>query len=306
MAKTVVARPASDGIDWSLLIGLVVLHAGALLAFVPRFFTWDALLVGVVLFWLTGSIGISVTYHRLLTHGSFAVRPRWLEYVLTAIALLAAQRGPIRWVADHRRHHRYSDEDHDPHSPRNGFFWAHVMWLVTPDTDARDLKAYYQRWAPDLYKDPVLRWMDRYALLFPIAAGVILYAIGGMPWLVWGLFVRTVALLHTTYLVNSATHSWGYRNYETRDTSTNLWWVGLLAHGEGWHNNHHAFQSSANFGHRWWEVDLSFWVIRLLSWVGIAYQVKTPKYSLADRLKAPKLAEQAEPQPAVTLVAAEG
>lgn len=275
--------------DWGMVIGLTILHLGALLAFVPAYFSWDGLLVGVVLFWLTGSIGISITYHRLLTHGSFKVRPHWIEYLMTAITLMACQRGPLRWVADHRRHHAYSDEEGDPHSPRDGFFWAHVFWLVPVDVSRVETETYFKRWVPDLYKDPVLRWMDKYSLMAPVVSSVILFFLGhyfgtsGMSWLVWGSFVRTVALLHITYFVNSASHTWGYRNYNTRDTSTNLWWVGLLGHGEGWHNNHHAFQSSATFGHRWWEFDASYFVIRTLGLLGIAYNIKTPKFELAEK-----------------------
>jgi len=119
--------------------------------------------------------------------------------------------------------------------------------------------------------------MDKYHILFPIGLGVALYAIGGMPWLGWGGFVRTILVLHTTWLVNSATHVWGYRTHETRDSSTNLWWVALLTYGEGWHNNHHAFQTSARHGNRWWEIDMTYWGIKLMSWVGLAHSLKMPK-----------------------------
>jgi len=148
---------------------------------------------------------------------------------------------------------------------------------MTPDITADHTPEYLERWAPDLMKDPVLVWFDKYHLLFPIALGVGLLAVGGMPWLVWGCFVRTIFVLHTTWLVNSATHVWGYRSHQTRDNSTNLWWVALLTYGEGWHNNHHAYQTSARHGLRWWEIDMTYLAIRLMSFCGLAYAVKLPK-----------------------------
>jgi stearoyl-CoA desaturase (delta-9 desaturase) len=243
-----------------------------------------------------------MTYHRLLTHRSFAVRPKALEYLLTIIGCCASEGGAIGWVADHRKHHAHSDDDDDVHSPKRGFGWAHMFWWMTPDITSVHTSDYYAKWAPDLARDRVHRILDRIHFLFPLASFVALYAIGGMPWLVWGGFMRSVLVLHTTWLVNSATHVWGYRTHETRDTSTNLWWVGLLAYGEGWHNNHHAFQTSARHGNRWWEFDATYWVIRGLSLVGLAYAIKLPKTSKAAKggldaeaaPKAPRLDEERE------------
>lgn len=260
---------------------------GALLAFLPASFTWQALAACLALHWLTGGIGICMTYHRLLTHRSFATRPRWLEYALTAIGCCASEGGAIGWVADHRKHHAHSDDEHDVHSPNRGFAWAHMLWWMTPDITSRHTPQYYKKWAPDLYNDPVHRWIDGNQILFPILLFVTLYAFGGMSWLVWGGFVRTILVLHTTWLVNSATHVWGYRSHETRDTSTNLWWVALLTYGEGWHNNHHAFQTSARHGLRWWEVDMTYVAIRLMAVVGLAHSVKRPKTATAARPGAP-------------------
>jgi len=275
--STTLTSPAPQKIAWAPLLWIGALHVGALLAFVPAYFTWQALGVCLILHWLTGGIGICMTYHRLLTHRSFATRPRALEYVLTVIGCCASEGGPIGWVADHRRHHAHSDEEDDVHSPNRGFGWAHMFWWMTPDITSDHTPEYYRRWAPDLYKDPVLRVIDKYFILCPILMFAALYAIGGMPWLVWGGFVSTVLVLHTTWLVNSATHIWGYRSHETRDRSTNLWWVALLTYGEGWHNNHHAFQTSARHGLRWWEIDPTYIAIRCLSLVGITYAVKLPK-----------------------------
>jgi fatty-acid desaturase len=280
-------RPVSAGIAWGSLLWITGLHVGALLAFLPASFTWQALAACLALHWLTGGIGICMTYHRLLTHRSFATRPRWLEYALTAIGCCASEGGAIGWVADHRKHHAHSDDEHDVHSPNRGFAWAHVLWWMTPDITSRHTPQYYKKWAPDLYNDPVHRWIDGNQILFPILLFVTLYAFGGMSWLVWGGFVRTILVLHTTWLVNSATHVWGYRSHETRDTSTNLWWVALLTYGEGWHNNHHAFQTSARHGLRWWEVDMTYVAIRLMAVVGLAHSVKRPKTATAARPGAP-------------------
>ena len=275
------AQPRSSGIAWAPVLWIGGLHLGALLAFVPAYFSWSGLALCLVLHWMTGSLGICLTYHRLLTHRSFALRPRWLEYPLTILGCCASEGGAIGWVADHRRHHAHADDEHDLHSPRRGFGWAHMFWWITPDITSIHTDEYYARWAPDLARDPVQVRLDRWHFLFPILLGAGLYALGGMSWLVWGGFVRSVLLLHTTWLVNSATHLWGYRSHDTRDTSTNLWWVGLLAYGEGWHNNHHAFPTSARHGLRWWEIDTTYGMIRLMSWVGIARSVKMPPVARA-------------------------
>ena len=278
MTMEAVARPRTFRIAWIPFIWILGLHLGALLALAPQFFTWKALAVCLVLHWVTGGIGICMTYHRLLTHRSFAVRPKWLEYLLTIVGTCASEGGAIHWVSDHRRHHAHSDEEEDVHSPvHGGFGWAHMFWWMTPDLTSEHSPAYHARWAPDLVKDPVHVWLDRWHILFPIGTAALLYAIGGMPFLVWGFFVRSILVLHTTWLVNSATHVWGYRTHETRDSSTNLWWVALLTYGEGWHNNHHAFQTSARHGLAWWEFDMTYLGIKALSWLGLAHAIKLPK-----------------------------
>jgi stearoyl-CoA desaturase (delta-9 desaturase) len=274
-------KPEKAPVHKFALCAGIIAHAGALLAFVPAFFDWWAVLGCFVLAYFTGAIGISATYHRLLTHRSYSVRPRWVEYVLTIIGNLTMQGGALSWVADHRRHHAHTDEPLDVHTPRHGFWWSHIIWVITPEITAVHTKEYDEKWAPDLMKDPVHRFLNTWWFVFPIGLLGVLYALGGMPWLVWGGFVRTVLILHVTLLVNSATHRWGYRTYDTRDDSTNLWWVALLSYGEGWHNNHHAFQSSAKIGLRWWEIDTAYWAIKAMSLVGIAYNVKQPKLTRA-------------------------
>ncbi len=287
-------------VAWIPLIYIVLIHAGATLAFYPGYFSWSAVLVCLIGHWVTGGLGITLTYHRLLTHRSFAVRPRWLEYVLTVIGMAASEGGAIGWVADHRRHHAHSDEEgdvHSPHSANKGFCWAHMFWWMTPDITSRHTPEYLDKWAPDLRRDPVHRFLNRFPAVPPLASAALMYAIGGMPWLVWGFFVRTIFVLHTTWLVNSATHVWGYRTHETRDKSTNLWWVAALTYGEGWHNNHHAFQTSARHGLDWWEIDPTWITIKLLSYVGVTHKIKLPKLKgddpLTDRAAAKTLAKVA-------------
>ncbi len=286
MSTEITAPSAPKRIAWTPLIWIGALHVGALLAFVPAFFSWEALGVCILLHWLTGGVGICMVYHRLLTHRSYAVRPHWLEYVLTTIGCCASEGGPIHWVADHRRHHAHSDEGEDVHTPLQGFAWAHMFWWATPEITSDHTPAYHARWAPDLTRDPVHVWIDRWHFIFPLMLAGLLFAIGGWPMLIWGHFVRSVLVLHTTWLVNSATHVWGYRTYQTRDHSTNLWWVALVTYGEGWHNNHHAFQTSARHGLRWWEVDMTYGLIRFLSWFKVVNNIKLAKTNRKSSLSA--------------------
>lgn len=295
MTTTTTTAPASRRIAWPTVIWLGGLHVGALLAFVPAFFTWQALVVCLIVHWLAGGIGICLCYHRLLTHRSFVVRPHWLEYVLTVFGCCASEGGPIGWVADHRKHHAHSDEEADVHTPLRSFLWAHMMWFITPDPANVHCDEYFQRWAPDLYRDPVLRLLDKYFILIPLTEAALLYALGGMPYLVWGFFVGTVLVLHSTWLVNSATHVWGYRSYKTRDDSTNLWWVALITYGEGWHNNHHAIQSSARHGLAWYELDMTYWTLRLGQVFGLVHSLKLPKAS--RHVIVENYSEEVQPKP---------
>ncbi len=283
-------EPESAGLAWPSLIWIGILHLGALMMFVPSFFSWPALATCLVLHWVTGGLGITLTYHRLLTHRSFETRPKWLEYAMTIIGCSASEGGAIGWVADHRRHHAHSDEEGDVHSPSRGFGWAHMFWWMTPDVTSVHTVEYYKKWAPDLYKDPVHRFLDKYFLAFPILGAVALFCFGGIEFLVWGFFVRSCLVLHSTWLVNSATHVWGYRSHETRDTSTNLWWVAVITYGEGWHNNHHAYPVSSRHGLRWWEFDATYLTIRLMETLGLARNVKLPKLTHAAPIVSPEKA----------------
>ncbi len=264
---------------------IVIMHLGVLAA--PFNFTWPAFILFVFLSWLTGGIGITLCYHRLLTHGSFRV-PKPLEYILTFFGILASEGGPINWVARHRIHHQFPDTDKDPHSPRHGFWWSHMFWLFKYKPIFDDYKL-YRAYAPDLAKDPVHRFFNSTHGIYQILLGIGLYFWGGLPFLVWGLFVRTIFVYHITWLVNSATHKWGYQTYKVNDDSRNLWWVALLSFGEGWHNNHHAHQRSARHGLRFWEFDQTFLTIKFLELLKLARDIHVPKFPKMPKPHLPKV-----------------
>lgn len=260
-------------LNWGVLTGIVLLHLGVLLA--PLAFTWKAFWTFVVLQGLTGWLGVTLCYHRMLTHRSFQ-SPKWLEYLLTYCAALAMQGGPVHWVATHRIHHAFSDRPQDPHSPKRGFWWAHMLWLFVYD-EVLDHPTKYFRYAPELARDPVHQFLNKTFVLQNVLLAALLFAVGGWPCVVWGIFVRTVFVYHCTWLVNSAAHIWGYQSYQTNEGSRNNWWVAFLTYGEGWHNNHHAYPSSAAHGLRWWEFDLTYLTIRLLAFLGLAEKIRLPQ-----------------------------
>ena len=228
----------------------------------------------LALHWITGGLGITLGFHRLLTHRSFKV-PKALEYLLAIIGSLACQGGPIKWVVAHRLHHAYSDQEEDPHTPLKSFFWAHMGWCLYQNKSIDDPRE-YPKFAPDLTQDRMMVFIDRVHILWTLIFAASLYLWGGWPFVVWGIFVRLVLVYHATWLVNSAAHVWGYQTYHSKDQSKNLWWVALMTFGEGWHNNHHAFQFSARHGLQWWEFDLTYLTIRILKLFGLAKDVKLP------------------------------
>jgi stearoyl-CoA desaturase (delta-9 desaturase) len=256
--------------DWANIAYFTGVHALALTA--PWSFSWGGLGLMLFFYWLSASIGTCLTYHRLLTHRGF-VLPKPLEYIFTVCGMLASEGGAITWVAMHRMHHQLSDRpQRDLHTPKDGFLWSHFGWIICKlNLDIREME---RKYAADLVADPVHRVLNRLHLIPNIVAGIALYLWGGWSFLVWGLFLRMVVNLHATWFVNSAAHTWGYRTYDTPEGSTNLWWVGLIAWGEGWHNNHHAFQRSARHGLQWWELDLTWWTIRGLAALGLARDIQ--------------------------------
>lgn len=268
-----------------MVVVMAFCHLVALLTLVPYFFSWT----GVVLF-VVGSIlsalGINICYHRLLAHRGLSCSKR-VEHCLAVLGVLAYQFGPAYWVAIHRRHHQFTDDLRDPHSPGAGFFWSHIGWLFAA-SDNTDPQSIMEHYAKDLLKDPFYVWLENKgtwgyfapivwvvyfvagALAAILTGGTVAEAVQfGSSLVVWGAALRIVFVWHVTFSVNSVCHCWGYRNHATPDDSRNNPIVGLLAFGEGWHNNHHASPQSARHGHLWWELDLSWLVIRALACIGL-------------------------------------
>lgn len=261
---------------WLTTSFMVAFHVGAFAALF--FFSWKALLFALVMWWVAGSLGIGMGYHRLLTHRGYKT-PRWIEYFLTTCGTLALEGGPIFWVATHRMHHQNTDREGDPHSPHDGGLWSHMGWILTGRTlhnNANELLPY----VPELRKDRFHAWISRWHWIPITALGGVVFAIGGWRFLLWVIFFRTVLGLHSTWLVNSATHMWGRRRFPTHDNSRNSLWVALLTFGEGWHNNHHAFPQSARHGLAWYEFDPNWYGILILRLLGLARDMKTDRAEL--------------------------
>lgn len=272
-------RSFKEPINWITTFFMAVFHIGAIAALFM--FTWKALFVGLFLWWVSGSLGIGVGYHRLLTHRGYKT-PIWLEYFLTFCGTLALEGGPIAWVATHRIHHQNTDKEGDPHSPRDGGLWAHMGWIVTGKAMHRNT-AELLPYVPDLRKHKFHLFISKYHWLSMVVLGAILYAFGGWSCVMWGVFLRTVVGLHATWLVNSATHMWGSRRFITGDTSTNSFWVAILTFGEGWHNNHHAAPQAARHGLVWYEIDMNWYAIYVLRAFGLVWDVKLPKFKPSEQ-----------------------
>jgi stearoyl-CoA desaturase (delta-9 desaturase) len=287
-------------LNWPYILAIGTWHAMALLAFMPGTFTWSGFIVALLGTHLCGLFGINLCYHRLLTHRGLKC-PKWLEHAFAVVAMSCLQETPARWVAIHRRHHQFADEQPDPHSPLASFFWSHVGWILVHQPELSRL-GIFERYAKDILRDRFYVALERHHALIWINLGQLplFFAVGfavawlcgetpavaagtGLSIMMFGVFVRTVLIWHITWAVNSVTHLWGYRSYETGEDSRNNIIVGLISNGEGWHNNHHADPRSARHGHRWWEIDNTWLTIRALEWLGLASDVVTPHAHRAVR-----------------------
>jgi sn-1 stearoyl-lipid 9-desaturase len=264
-------------IRWYVVITTILQYLAVGLAFLPQYFSWSAVGVAALLHFVTMGLGISLGFHRLASHRSLTL-PKWLEYFFIFCGTLAGQGSVKGWVGYHRMHHLHTDKTDDPHNSQLGFWWSHIGWFMCeiPNEPER------YRLTRDIANDPFYSFCHKYHNHLHVVLALALYALGGMPFVVWGMFVRLFIGHQATFFVNSACHLVGYRTHDTSDSSTNCWWVAALTFGEGWHNNHHAAQSSARFGWQWWEIDVVWWTIQLLSKLGLATKVKTANFALRE------------------------
>ena len=296
-------------------ITIVVVHLLGLLSFFPFLFSWTAFfacLIGIHLF----GQGITIGYHRLLTHRSFKT-PIWVERIFAILGICSMEDTPARWVTVHRLHHVHSDEIPDPHSPRVSFWWSHMGWLMYLNRQTHSI-AGLEKFSKDLLRDPfylkletrpysqfkyILGQVPVYFLigfalsfLFHPIESYSLFGFGpdvsaalrlGMSMVQWGVVLRIIAVWHITWSVNSLAHMFGYQNYKTGEDSTNNWFVALLSVGEGWHNNHHEDPSSATMQHRWWEFDISYYEIKFLELLGLASDVTPMRKHRQSHAEAP-------------------
>ena len=262
-------RAPDERLAWISSIPYILMHVGVVVGvfFIPP--TWDTVLLAVGLYYLR-MFGITAGYHRYFAHRGFKTG-RIFQFVLAFLGSMSVQKGVLWWSGLHRHHHKFSDMPEDIHSPKRGFWWSHHGWFLckkydeTPPAQLEEFAAY-----------PEIIWLNRYWLVAPLAMTLVLFLFGGGPWLFYGGLVSTVVLYHGTFTINSLAHEWGSRRYETTDTSRNNFWLALLTMGEGWHNNHHHYQSTARNGFFWWEVDLSYYILKVLSWFGIVWNLRQP------------------------------
>ena len=270
MQNVIELKSSNERINWRDLGTIVSFH----LLLIPAFFyfSWQNLAIMLIGNWVVGSLGVGLGYHRLLTHRSFKA-PKWLEYILTIFASMSLQNEAYKWVATHRIHHAFTETEKDPHSTRPGFWWAQIGWIFKGTAQDHD-EATLKKYVPDLLKDKGQQVIAKFFYVPIILSAIIFFAIGGWGMVLWGVVVRTIFGWHTTWFVNSLAHLYGNRRFETTDDSTNNWFVAILTFGEGWHNNHHAFPTSARHGLAWYEFDMNWIAIRIFERLGWAKQIR--------------------------------
>lgn len=260
----------TDKVDWITSIPFFALHIAAVagLFFFPV--TWPAVGLCVSMYYLR-MFGITAGYHRYFSHRSYKTG-RAFQFVLALLGTVSVQKGVLWWAANHRHHHRFSDKPEDVHSPvQRGFWWSHVGWIVSKTYDETNFEQ-----VRDLAKYPELQWLNRYFLVPPIAMTALLFAFGGAAAVFWGFVMSTVLLWHGTFTVNSLAHVWGTRRYDSGDDSRNNLWIALITMGEGWHNNHHHYMSAARQGFFWYEIDMSYYVLKGLEKLGVVWDLRQP------------------------------
>lgn len=254
--------------ELSSLVPFAAIHLAVLGAFYSG--VTSAAVVCCVILYLARMFGVTAGYHRYFSHRTFKTG-RVMQFFLAFLAESSSQRGVLWWAAHHRRHHKYSDEPNDIHSPvQDGFWYSHVGWIYNHNstTDFDRVR--------DLAKYPELVWLDKYWVVPPVLLGIAVTALFGLPGLFIGFCLSTVFVWHSTFFINSLAHVWGSRRYATTDDSRNNFWLALITLGEGWHNNHHYYMHCARQGFFWWEIDVTYYIIRALSAVGLVWEVREP------------------------------
>ena len=261
--------------DYGIITWMIIVHVIAIVGGILTF-SFGAFYTALILYFLTGCFGITFCFHRLLTHRSFKTY-KWIERTAATFGVLALQGSPLEWVAHHRMHHARADTPGDPHSAARGFWHSHMGWLFKKVPEVDDA-VYLRKFGRDILVDPYLRWISRPLVMvgLQVILGLSLIFLFGIGYGIWGIAVRLVAVYHVTWFVNSASHLWGYKNYSLPTLAFNNWWVGLLAYGEGWHNNHHAQPEGVHVSHRWWEFDLTWQIIKYMGFLGMAWDFKLP------------------------------
>ena len=267
--KTWVRRD-DEHVNWSGIIPFVSVHVVAIAGVLSIGFSWWGVFLCAVLYY-TRMFGIAAGYHRYFAHRTFRTS-RGGQLFFALLGLSAAQKGPLWWGAHHRNHHRFSDDERDVHSPlQRGFWWAHCGWILCKKYDATETEV-----IKDFAKYPELRWLNKHYLVPPFVLAIAMYAAFGWVGIHYGFFLSTVLLWHGTFTVNSLMHVWGKRRYSTTDTSRNNWPLSFVTLGENWHNNHHYYQASANQGFFWYEIDIAYYGLRMMSWLGLVWDIRTP------------------------------
>ena len=268
-----------ESLNWLRIVPFLLLH---LACFAVIWVGWSPIAIIVAIsFYVLRMVGITAFYHRYFAHKTFQTS-RFMQFIFALIGSAATQRGPLWWASHHRHHHHYADTNEDVHSPIKGFFWSHMGWFLSDKNFKTRLEL-----IPDFARFKELILLDRFDIFIPMACLAIMYLLGtilnyfypnwgtsGLQMMIWGYVISTVVLLHATLSINSFAHRFGSRRFETKDTSRNSLLLALITFGEGWHNNHHQFPHSARQGLRWWEIDMSFYIIKLMEKIGLVWNVK--------------------------------
>ncbi len=264
------------GYGWLVSAPFVGVHVAAVVGVAVLGWSWKGLALAIALYYVR-MFGVTGAYHRYFSHRTYRTS-RWFQLALAILAQTSLQKGALWWAAHHRDHHNYSDTKRDPHSWREeGFWWSHVGWIVSRDTEDTHWKN-----IPDLARYPELRWLNTWHFVPGVVFAVATYLLGGWHTFVWGFLVSTTLLWHGTFSINSLAHGWGSRRYTTTDDSKNNWFLALVTMGEGWHNNHHYYPRSTRQGFFWWEIDLTYYVLRGLEAVGLVWDLQAPPKAVLE------------------------